>query len=143
MSTALPFFAEEDLLQDAHLTVSLGEFLCAVGSRGDQAASQGQGSWGRPGHPLFHGVMGEPTSHLKCLPVHHQLSFGGFPKVLNLVDVDCELSIILSLIIRICFKWFTDNDDTTGVTVYLDTLCIRSHMPYLSLSHRDQNRSSV
>lgn len=88
-SDVLPLFAEEDLLQDAHLTVSLGQFLRAVGPVDDQAAGQRQGPRGRPGDPLLHGVVGEPTGHLKRLPVHHQLSFGGLTKVLNLVDVDC------------------------------------------------------
>ncbi len=86
-SNVLPFFAEEDLLQDAHLAVSLCEFLCAVGPRGDQAAAQGQRLWGGPGDPLLHGVMGEPTGHLKRLPIHHQLSLRCLPKVFNLVDI--------------------------------------------------------
>lgn len=38
-SFVLPFFTEKDLLQDAHLTVPLSEFLCAVGPVSDQAAS--------------------------------------------------------------------------------------------------------
>lgn len=95
MSEVLPLFAEEDLLQDAHLTVSLGEFLCAVGPGDDQAAGQCQGPRGGPGDPLFHGVMGAPSGHLKRLPVHHQLSFSGLTEVLDLVDVDCEIIIII------------------------------------------------
>lgn len=84
----LPLFAEEDLLQDAHLSVPLGQLLCAVSSRGHQAASQHQGPWGCPGDPLFHGVVGKPTGHLKGVPVHHQLPFSSLAEVFDLVDVD-------------------------------------------------------
>lgn len=104
-SNNLPLFAEKDLLQNAHLTIPLGEFLCAVGPGDDQAAGQRQRPGGCPWNPLFHGVMGEPTGHLKCLPVHHQLSFGSLTKVFDLVHVD--YSVIKSLL-NIFFRWFTD-----------------------------------
>lgn len=92
-SAVVPLLAEEDLLQDAHLPVPLGHLLRAVGSGGDQAAGQRQGSGRRPRDPLLHGVVGQPPRHLKRLPVHHQLPLGRFAKVLDLVDVDwwvCE-----------------------------------------------------
>lgn len=92
----LPLFTEEDLLQDAHLSVPLGEFLCAVGPEDDQAAGQRQGPRGGPGHPLFHRIVGKPSGHLKRLPVHHQLPFCRLPKVLDFVDVDCDWGIITS-----------------------------------------------
>lgn len=98
LSNVLPLFVEEDLLQDAHFTVSLGQFLRAVGPRGDQAPGQCQRPRRCPGNPLFHGVMGETTGHLKRLPVHHQLSFCSLTKVLDLVDIDFEEGAIISLI---------------------------------------------
>lgn len=88
MRCSPPLLAEEDLLQDAHLTVSLGELFRAVGPRGDQAAHQGEGSGLGPGHPLLHGIVGKPPSHLKRLPVHHQLSLSRLAEIFNLVDVD-------------------------------------------------------
>lgn len=53
-----PFFAEEDLLQDAHLSVSLGQFLRAVGPGGNKAAGQRQRPRRCPGHSFFHGIVG-------------------------------------------------------------------------------------
>lgn len=87
-AAVLPLLAEEDLLQDAHLSVPLGHLLGAVGSGADQAAGQRQGPGRRPRDPLLHGVVGEPPRHLKRLPVHHQLPLGRLAKVLDLVDVD-------------------------------------------------------
>lgn len=89
----LPFFVQEYLLQDSHFTISLDKLLCAVHPGADQAASQRKRLWGCPWDPFFHCVMREPACHLKCLPVHHQLSFGSLTKVLNLVDIDCEFEI--------------------------------------------------
>lgn len=85
---AVPLLAEEDLLEDAHLSVPLGQLLGAVGPGADQAAGQGQGSGRRPRDPLLHGVVGQTPRHLERLPVHHQLPLGRFSKVLDLVDVD-------------------------------------------------------
>lgn len=92
-TVSLPFFVQEYLLQDSHLTISLDKLLCAVHPGADQAANQRKRLWGCPWDPFFHCVMREPTCHLKCLPVHHQLSFGSLTKVLNLVDIDCEFEI--------------------------------------------------
>ncbi len=86
-SVVLPLFAEEDLLQNAYLSVSLDHLLSAAGTRNDQAAYEGQRSWRSPGHPLLHGVVRMTTSHFKRLPVHHQLPLSRLAKVLNFINV--------------------------------------------------------